>query len=124
MARDWRVVCADKAAFRPPAGAPGCGDHAPAIGPALRAPDEHDRDYAYEATSPKASNMALVFDPDGRLIAKQVKAYLTPPELPGLGLDLVPGEVAGLGAVDTKAGRLGFVTSKDAWMPDVLARLD
>ena len=33
--------------------------------------------------APKPSNMALVFDPDGRLVSKQVKTYLTPIELPG-----------------------------------------
>ena len=65
-----------------------------------------------------------VFDPSGRLVSKQVKTYLTPIELPGQ-LDLVPGDVMhGVSAVDTAVGRLGFVTSKDAWMPDVTERLD
>ena len=84
---------------------------------------EPGRDYAYEATSDEPVNMALVFDPDGKLVSKQVKAYLTPIELPG-NLDLVPGSPRGLTAVDTPVGRLGFVTSKDAWMPDVTGRLD
>jgi hypothetical protein len=68
--------------------------------------------------------MALVFDPGGRLISKQVKTYLTETEMPGQ-LDLVPGEVTGgLSALKTPVGTLGFVTSKDAWMPDVQAKLD
>ncbi len=68
--------------------------------------------------------MALVFDPSGRLVSKQVKEYLTPTELPGQ-LDLAPGDVMhGVSAVDTGVGRLGFVTSKDAWMPDLTERLD
>ena len=71
----------------------------------------------------RAVNMALLFDPDGKLVSKQVKAYLTPVELPGQ-LDLVPGDPRGLTAVDTPVGTLGFVTSKDAWMPDVTGRLD
>ena len=124
LVQDWHVVCTDKATFKPPPGATGCDEQDPAKVAMLRSPDEPGRDYAYEATSPKPSNMALVFDPDGRLISKQVKTYLVPDELPGVGLDLVPGRVSGLGVVNTKAGRLGFVISKDAWMPDVLDRLD
>lgn len=123
MARDWRVVCASRATFRPPPGAEGCDVEDPALVAALRAPDEPQRDYAYEATTPDAVNMALVFGPDGRLISKQVKAYLTPLELPAQ-LDLRPGPVSALTAVDTPAGRIGIVTSKDAWMPDVVDRLD
>src|SRR3712207_8928472 len=46
-------------------------------------PFEPERDYVYEALSPKPSNMALVFDPDGRIVSKQVKTYITPAELPG-----------------------------------------
>jgi hypothetical protein len=90
---------------------------------ALGDPEEPQRGYAYVATSPNPVNMALVFDPDGKLVSKQVKAYLTPVELPGQ-LDLVPGDPQALTAVDTPVGRLGFVTSKDAWMPDVTGRLD
>src|SRR3712207_9499391 len=87
-------------------------------------PFEPERDYVYEATSPKPSNMALLFDPDGRIVSKQVKTYITPAELPGQGLDLVPGAVSdGLSAVETPVGTLGFVTSKDAWMPDVLQKI-
>jgi hypothetical protein len=42
-------------------------------------------------------------------------------------LDLVPGSISGanaLTAVQTPVGNLGFVTSKDAWMPDVVDRLE
>ncbi len=60
-----------------------CDVEDPARVALLRAPDEPTRTYAYEATSPRPSNMALVFDPDGRLVSKQVKTYLTPIELPG-----------------------------------------
>src|SRR3954466_8804914 len=68
--------------------------------------------------------MALRAGADGRLISKQVKTYPTPTEMPGQ-LDLAPGEVTGgLSAVRTRALSLGFVTSKDAWMPDVQAKLD
>jgi hypothetical protein len=129
MAQDWQVVCNDIEAFNraSPPRLPGgvlCQEQNPQKVLALRDPNEPARDYAYEATSAKVSNMALVFDPGGRVISKQVKTYLTEIELPGQ-LDLVPGEVTGgLSAVKTPVGTLGFVTSKDAWMPDVLAKLD
>jgi hypothetical protein len=129
MAQSWQVVCNDLEAFNraDPPRVPGgvlCQEQNPQKVAQLRDPHEPSRDYAYEATSPKVSNMALLFGPDGRLISKQAKTYLTPTELPGQ-LDLVPGEVTGgLSAVKTPVGTLGFVTSKDAWMPDVQAKLD
>lgn len=130
MVREWRVVCADRESFEPLPGGVGCDEEDPAKVLALRDPSEPARDYAYEAVSPDPSAMALVFDPDGRLISKQVKTYLVAPTELGpaegaLGLDLVPGAVSdGLGAVETPVGTLGFVTSKDAWMPDVVQKLD
>lgn len=123
MARDWRIVCQSKATYEPPPGGGACEQENPLKVAALRAPEDVARTYAYEATSPDPVNMALVFDPQGRLISKQVKAYLTPVELPG-SLDLKPGAVSGLVGVDTAVGRLGIVTSKDAWMPDVTTKLD
>jgi predicted amidohydrolase len=123
MARSWRIVCTDRAGFTPPPGATRCDREDPAAVAALRDPDDPGRDYAYEATTPDPVNMALVFDPRGHLVSKQVKAYLTPVELPG-GLDLVPGNVDGLRPVRTPVGALGIVTSKDAWMPDVVDKLD
>jgi predicted amidohydrolase len=129
MARNWKVVCNDREGFNQadPPRLPGgvrCAEQNPAKVALLRAPEEPRRDYAYEATTPDAVNMGLVFDPAGRLISKQVKAYLTPVELPGVGLDLKPGRVSGLGAVRTPVGALGIQTSKDAWMPDVQAKHD
>jgi len=116
MAQDWQKVCT--------APAPGCDEIDPAKVALLGDPDEPGRSYAYEATTDRPSNMALLFDPAGRLVSKQVKSYLTPIELANQ-LDLVPGDVMhGVSAVDTPVGRLGFVTSKDAWMPDVTERLD
>jgi hypothetical protein len=128
MAQDWKVVCDDIAAFNSarPARLPDgelCQEQNPQRVKQLGDPFE-PRDYAYEAVTARPSNIALLFDPAGRLRSKQVKAYLTPTELPGQ-LDLVPGEIGrGLPAVRTPVGTLGFVTSKDSWMPDVQARLD
>jgi hypothetical protein len=129
MAQDWQVVCTDRDAFNSarPARVPGgvlCEEQNAQKVAQLRDPFEPDRDYAYEAVTSRTSNMALVFNPAGRLVSRQVKTYLTPIEMPGL-LDLVPGEPStGLGRVRTPVGTLGFVTSKDAWMPDVQAKLD
>lgn len=118
MAQDWQVVCVSKATR------PDCAEENADKVERLRDPFEPGRDYAYEATTDKPSNMALLFDPDGKLVSKQVKTYLTPIELMGQ-LDLVPGTVTGgLSAVETPVGALGFVTSKDAWMPDVVQKLD
>jgi hypothetical protein len=124
MTQAWKIVCDDKATMPALPSGEQCSEADPAKVAQLQTTDEPDRTYAYEATSDKASNMALVFDPHGKLVSKQVKTYLTPVELPGQ-LDLAPGEVfTGLSAVKTAVGTLGFVTSKDAWMPDVTARLD
>lgn len=124
MAQDWQVVCRSKATMPPLPGGVQCAEENAVKVAQLQTTDEPERTYAYEATTEKASNMALLFDPTGKLVSKQVKTYLTPIELPGQ-LDLLPGEVfSALPAVETPVGTLGFVTSKDAWMPDVTARLD
>ena len=129
MAQSWQVVCSDREAFNSasPPRLPGgqlCQEENPQKVQRLRDPFEPERDYAYEAVTSRTSNMALLFDPAGRLVSRQVKQYLTEFEIPGQ-LDLVPGEVSGgLTAVRTPVGTLGFVTSKDSWMPDVQAKLD
>ena len=126
MTQDWKVVCAGGA--HPPQ--EECAEEDPARVQMLRDPDEPSRGYAYEATSRDVSNMALVFDPSGKLVSKQVKNYVTPIEVGRAegqvaALDLVPGSITGgLSAVATPVGTLGFVTSKDAWMPDVVDRLE
>jgi hypothetical protein len=129
MAQDWQVVCTDREAFNSarPGRLPGgrlCDEQSAQKVAQLRDPFEPARDYAYEATTSRTANMALLFDPSGRLVSRQRKEYLTETEIPGQ-LDLVPGEVSGgLSAVRTSVGTLGFVTSKDSWMPDVQAKLD
>lgn len=113
----------------------------------LRDPDEPERTYAYEATSPFPYNTTLVFAPDGEvlvpdgaggtrrspsetggvILGSAKKAYLTPIELPPPGneggLALATGAVRDLEVLDTPVGRLGIVISKDAWMVDVNDRL-
>lgn len=128
MTQNWHVVC--RTDEHPPQ--EPCDEQSPAKVQMLGDPEEVDRGYVYEAKSPDVSNMALVFGPDGKLISKQIKTYITPIEVgqdEGVvaALDLVPGPIVGvnaLGPVGTPIGRLGFVTSKDAWMPDVVDRLE
>lgn len=130
MAQSWQIVCRDRDVFNsasPPRLPSGelCQEENPQKVDQLGDPFEPGRDYVYEAVTGKVSNMALLFDPAGVLRSRQVKTYITPIEMPGVGLDLNAGEVSGgLSAVKTPVGTLGFVTSKDAWMPDVQAKLD
>ena len=94
LAQDWQIVCVtDEHPPQQP-----CDEQNPAKVQTLGDPDEPSRGYAYEATSPDPSNMALVFAPDGKLVSKQLKNYLTPTELGRPegqvgGLDLVPGSI-------------------------------
>jgi hypothetical protein len=118
----------------------------PALVSLLRDPDEPGRTYAYEAVSAFPTNATFVFAPDGQVLVPDgnggtlrspaetggvirpsiAKAYLTPIEQPppgeAAGLSLGFGAVRDMEVLDTAAGRLGIVISKDAWMPDVIDR--
>jgi hypothetical protein len=130
MVRDWQIVCTSKAEFTPPPTGEQCAEENPQKVMQLGDPSEPERNYVYEATQPNPSVVAFVFDPDGKLVAKRVKSYITPTELGqdegALGLDLVPGAISDSDAVpvDTPVGRFAFVISKPAWMPDVLQKID
>ena len=130
MVQDWQIVCTSKAEFTPPPTGEQCVEENPEKVIQLGDPFEPERNYAYEATKPTPSVVAFVFDPDGRLVAKRVKSYITPTELGqdegALGLDLVPGAPSDSDSipVDTPVGRFAFVISKPAWMPDVLQKID
>ena len=130
MVPDWQIVCASKASYTPPPTGEECAEENSQKVMQLGDPFEPERDYVYEATKPNPSVVAFVFDPDGRIVAKRVKSYLTPIELgpdeEALGLDLVPGAVSESDSVpvDTPVGRFAFVISKPAWMPDVLQKID
>jgi predicted amidohydrolase len=92
---------------------------------ALLADPEADTSYAWEATSAEVYNQNLFFSPAGELVDLHKKAYLVPIERTrDVGLGMTGVEVDGLGVVDTPFGRVGTVTSKDAWMVDVNDRYD
>lgn len=76
----------------------------------------------YLPTGPEVYNAALVFGPDGMLLERVNKVYLTSSERELL--DLTPGRLADVRAVPTAAGRLGVAISLDAFTPDYLRHLD
>jgi hypothetical protein len=115
----------------------------PALVALLRDPDEAQvRDYAYVALSPNVVNTTFIFDPDGNVLLAAPdghvmrspadtggvlrgslnKAYLT--EAEESILPIAFGKVQDLDVIETPAGRLGVVISKDAWMIDVNDRYD
>ena len=130
MVPDWQIVCTSQAEYVPPPTGEPCAEESPQKVMQLGDPFEPERNYAYEATKPNPSVVAFVFDPDGKLVAKRVKSYITPTELGpdegALGLDLVPGTISQSDSVpvETPIGRFAFVISKPAWMPDVLQKID
>ena len=79
-------------------------------------------DHVYVPTGPEVYNAALVFGPDGALLGRIDKVFLTHSELTTL--DLTPGRLEDVRVVPTAAGRLGVATSLDAFTPDYLRCLD
>jgi predicted amidohydrolase len=98
----------------------------PAAGPdAALATAGADDGRVHVATDPLVRNRNVLVDPDGRIVARQDKAYLVASErdpADGFGLSAVGLEAVGVAA--TPFGRVASVISKDAWMPDVNDRLD
>lgn len=79
-------------------------------------------DSAYVPEGPEVYNAALVFGPDGALLGRVDKVYLTEDERTTL--DLTAGSLEDVRAIDTAAGRVGVAISLDAFTPDYLKRLD
>ena len=115
MPQSWQVVCEDRAAFNSasPPRLPGgvrCEERTRSKVSSCAIRSSPTATTPTRRPSPTPSVMALTFDPDGRLIAKRVKTYITPTELGQdegqLGLDLVPGAVSDSDAVPARhAGR-------------------
>ncbi len=76
----------------------------------------------YVATEAEVYNFSVVYGPDGNEIGRVRKAYLVPTEESLLEMSYGPLEQ--MRPIATPLGRLGPVISKDAWMPDVLERLN
>ena len=88
---------------------------------ALKDPDLDRVDYVYVARDPAVYNNAYVFDPQGEIVHTTRKAYLVPAEEDDL--NFAYGPLRDLRPLDLGFARLGLLTSKDAWMPDVVDRL-
>lgn len=80
------------------------------------------RDHVYVPTGPEVYNAALVFGPDGVLLGRVNKVFLTESEASML--DLTPGKLADARVIPTVAGRIGVAISLDAFTPDYLRHLD
>ncbi len=88
----------------------------------LRDPDLPDASYVYVAHDRHVYNTAFVFDPSGKVVAETRKPYLVPAE--ELDLLFSRGPLIDVAPFDTGAATIGILTSKDAWMPDVVDRLE
>ncbi len=75
-----------------------------------------------EPVGPEVYNAALVFGPDGALLGRVDKVYLTHGEIESL--DLSPAPLEDVAVIATEAGRLGVAISLDAFTPTYLRRLD
>ncbi len=75
----------------------------------------------YIPTGPEVYNAALVFGPDGALLGRVEKVFLTKSEIATL--DLTPGRLEDVAVIPTAAGRLGVAISLDAFTPAYLRRL-
>lgn len=88
---------------------------------ALADPDRPGSPYVYVARDRAIYNTAFVFDPSGEIVAQIRKPYLVETEEGQL--QLTYGALRGAAPVDLGFARLGVLTSKDAWMPDMVDRL-
>ncbi|MGH2485100.1 MAG: nitrilase-related carbon-nitrogen hydrolase, partial [Ktedonobacterales bacterium] len=79
-------------------------------------------DAVYLPEGPEVYNAALVFGPDGALLGRVDKVYLTKSEITVL--NLTPGRLEDVRVIATTAGRLGVAISLDAFTPDFLRHLD
>jgi len=79
-------------------------------------------DDSLEPQGGEVYNTAFLFDPDGRVVGTQRKAFLIPLE-GAEGLDLSAGRVEELTAWDTELGRVGVAICLDAFQAPVVERL-
>ena len=94
----------------------------PAIVDQVGDPDLGGLESAYVATGPEVYNQQILFGPDGQVVDRTTKTYVTQMEIETL--EIAPGRFRDIRPMETSWGRTGVVISKPAWMPDVQARLD
>src|SRR5713226_9234197 len=71
---------------------------------------------------PDVYNTGFLWGPDGNLIGRTEKVFLTESEKATL--DLTPGELESVQSFETEFGRIGLAISLDAFTPEYLHRLD
>ena len=69
-------------------------------------------------------NQTVIYDPEGKIVHRTRKVYLTPPEEDPAFFNLSFGSMEDVEPLDTPLGRIGVAISKDAWMADYIDRLD
>jgi predicted amidohydrolase len=79
-------------------------------------------DCVYIPNGPEVYNTALVFGPDGALLGRVNKVFLTAGDREQL--DLTPGKLEDVQVIPTPAGRLGVAISLDAFTPQYVRHLD
>jgi hypothetical protein len=79
-------------------------------------------DSVYIPTGPEVYNTALVFGPNGALLGRVHKVFLTASDREQL--DLTPGQLEDVQVIPTPAGRLGVAISLDAFTPQYVRHLD
>jgi hypothetical protein len=85
-------------------------------------PDLPDQAEVWVATSAAAYNSAYLFDPSGAISGRVDKVFLTDPEEQALGLD--NGALTALSVLTTPFARIGVATSRDAFYPPFMQRLE
>ena len=84
-------------------------------------PDLEEVDSVFVPVDEKVYNSAFIYDPDGELIARVDKPFLTSTEEEALALSY--GSLEDLRPVEVGPFSFGVFTSKDAWMPPMNDRL-
>jgi Carbon-nitrogen hydrolase len=94
----------------------------PTLTSELGDPEAGDPGRAFVATDPTPYNSAYLFDPEGALAGHVDKVFLTDPEENDL--DLANGSLSGLTVLNTPFARIGVATSRDAFYPPLMQRLE
>lgn len=94
----------------------------PALIAALGDPDLPDQSEVWVASGPQAYNSAYLYDPSGALFGRVDKVFLTDPE--EIDLELDNGSLAKLDVLQTPFARIGVATSRDAFYPPFMQRLE
>jgi len=93
-----------------------------ALAATLGDPEAADPSQAFVAEAPTPFNSAYLFDPSGSQAGRVDKVFLTDPE--EMDLDLVNGSFEKLSVLDTPFARIGVATSRDAFYPPLMQRLE